>query len=346
MPTTDRIAPELQHMIFTAADQTDIPNLRLTCKALAEVGLQYLFSEIDLGFDPKDLDHLEHISQHPARHHARRLNFNFQVSFPPTSDQHRPYEVANGIQRITTAISQLVKLRHLFLNLGSSSPYGLQDLLPVFLAIDPEKTTLQSLGLCCGWKNVNAQDQDYNLMARLLSTLEVFKISVSWLGDRKNHRASYEAYVKHFQGGRLLGLVRLMPCLQVLVVSFASLPDIYPGVRLKSVIRDTYWSALREIVLGNLQPTGEDLLRFFERHAETLRAVKLYHLKLVQGMWSNVFKAMRNLLKLEECTLVHLWNTSDSLDNWGFFESKELQDYVLRKDVSFEDAIRACMWDY
>ena len=182
-------------------------------------------------------------------------------------------------------------------------------------------------------------------MTRLLSTLKAFQIFVLFLDGRKDPRASYEAYVKHFQRGCLLGLVRLMPCLQVLDLSFASLLDSWPGVRMKSVIGDTCWSALREIVLRNLQPTGEDLLRFFERHAETLRAVKLGHLKLLQGMWSNVFKEMRNLLKLEECTLVHLWNTSDSLDNWGFFGSKELQDYVLRKEVSFEDAIRACRCD-
>lgn len=345
MPTMDRIAPELQHMIFAAADESDIPNLRLTCKALAGVGLQYLFSEIDLGFHPDSLDHLEHISQHPARHHVRRLNYNFSVSFPSFVDQQGLREVANGRQRITSAISQLAKLRHLSFDLSRESPYGLQELLPVFLAIDPEKTTLQSLELCCVWQKFNAQDKDYNLMTRLLSTLKAFQISVLFLDGRKDPRASYEAYVKHFQRGCLLGLVRLMPCLQVLDLSFASLLDSWPGVRMKSVIGDTCWSALREIVLRNLQPTGEDLLRFFERHAETLRAVKLGHLKLLQGMWSNVFKEMRNLLKLEECTLVHLWNTSDSLDNWGFFGSKELQDYVLRKEVSFEDAIRACRCD-
>ncbi|KAI4107892.1 MAG: hypothetical protein LQ339_002502 [Xanthoria mediterranea] len=341
----DRIAPELQHMIFAATDERDIPNLRLTCKALAEVGLQYLFSRIDLDFHPKGLDRLEHISQHPARHYVRRLNFS--PSFPPYSDQQSLCEVANGRQRITTAISQLVKLRHLSFVLSNVSTYGLLDLLPVFLAFDPAKTTLQSFNLCCDWRNLNAQDKDHNLMARAVSTLEVFQISVATsMEDRIDPRAPFDACIELFERGWLLGLVRLMPCLQVLNLSFGTYHPVFPKVRLKSIVGDTFWSALREVALESLHSTAEDLLGFFERHAETLRAVKLDRFKLVQGMWSNVFIEMRNMLKLGECTFRYLWNTTRLMDNWSFPESKELQDHVLRKDVSFEDAIRTCRKDY
>ncbi|KAI4238509.1 MAG: hypothetical protein LQ349_001061 [Xanthoria aureola] len=342
----DRIASELQHMIFAATDERDTPNLRLTCKALAEVGLQYLFFKIDLDYHPKALDRLEYISQHPARHHVRRLTF--WAWYPKEQDKAlRPNQqslcaLTNGKSRITTAISQLVNLKHLSFDIGSQSPYGLQDLLPV-----SAKTTLQSLDLRCDLRKLNVQDKDYNLMAPAVSTLKVFQISVAYTVD--NHGvsrvAAYRACVELFERGRLLGLLRLMPCLQVLNLSFGSLQTSFPGVRLKSVVGEIFWSALREVTVERLHSTGEDLLRFFERHAKTLRAVRLIEMWLGQGMWSNVFKEMRNWLKLEECTLRCLRNTSNLMDKWAWYEAKELQDYVLRKDVSFEDAIRACRYD-
>ncbi|KAI4283782.1 MAG: hypothetical protein L6R38_001947 [Xanthoria sp. 2 TBL-2021] len=62
----DRLAPELQHMIFAAADTCDVPNLRLTCKSLGAVGLEYLLPEVELLFTPKSFDRLRGISEHPT----------------------------------------------------------------------------------------------------------------------------------------------------------------------------------------------------------------------------------------------------------------------------------------
>lgn len=72
----DRIATELQHMIFAAADRADIPNLRLTCKTLAGVGLHYKFSALHLSFNSKSLNRLEQICQLPARHCLKSLTYN------------------------------------------------------------------------------------------------------------------------------------------------------------------------------------------------------------------------------------------------------------------------------
>ncbi|KAL8642841.1 MAG: hypothetical protein Q9226_008461, partial [Calogaya cf. arnoldii] len=62
----DRLAPELQHMIFAAADTGDVPNLRLTCKSLGAIGLEYLLPEVELLFTPKSFDRLRGISEHPT----------------------------------------------------------------------------------------------------------------------------------------------------------------------------------------------------------------------------------------------------------------------------------------
>lgn len=53
-------------MIFTGVDAGDVPNLRLTCKSLGEVGLEYLLPEVELLFTSKSFDRLRQISEHPA----------------------------------------------------------------------------------------------------------------------------------------------------------------------------------------------------------------------------------------------------------------------------------------
>lgn len=53
-------------MIFAAVDVGDVPNLRLTCRSLGEVGLEYLLPEVELLFTLKSFDRLRQISEHPA----------------------------------------------------------------------------------------------------------------------------------------------------------------------------------------------------------------------------------------------------------------------------------------
>ena len=76
MPTLDRIAPELQHMIFAVVNRPDIANLRLTCKTLAEVGAHYTFERLRLSFSTKSFQKLETISQLPVRHCVKNLDYN------------------------------------------------------------------------------------------------------------------------------------------------------------------------------------------------------------------------------------------------------------------------------
>ncbi|KAI4256455.1 MAG: hypothetical protein L6R42_006208 [Xanthoria sp. 1 TBL-2021] len=72
----DRLAPELQHMIFAAADTCDVPNLRLTCKYLGAVGLEYLLPEVELLFTPKSFDRLRGISEYPTlSRHVKSLMY-------------------------------------------------------------------------------------------------------------------------------------------------------------------------------------------------------------------------------------------------------------------------------
>ncbi|KAL8914342.1 MAG: hypothetical protein Q9172_007102 [Xanthocarpia lactea] len=61
----DLLPFELQHLIFTLVDRSDVPNLRLACKTFANVGLDYLLPEVEITFTRKSFDHLAEIVKHP-----------------------------------------------------------------------------------------------------------------------------------------------------------------------------------------------------------------------------------------------------------------------------------------
>ncbi|KAL8685196.1 MAG: hypothetical protein Q9218_007910, partial [Villophora microphyllina] len=60
-----QLPPELLRLIFAIIPTKDIPNLRLSCKNLATIGLEFLVPEAQLLFTRKSFDRLQEISQHP-----------------------------------------------------------------------------------------------------------------------------------------------------------------------------------------------------------------------------------------------------------------------------------------
>lgn len=64
----DRLPPELLYLVFAAADKSDILNLRLTCKALAAVGVDRLFAKAELLFTRSSFDRLTRMSPVYGRH--------------------------------------------------------------------------------------------------------------------------------------------------------------------------------------------------------------------------------------------------------------------------------------
>lgn len=57
-----KLPPELQHVIFTLSDNQAVRNLRLTCKALAEIGLSHFMRDAHLLFTRSSIDRLRDIS--------------------------------------------------------------------------------------------------------------------------------------------------------------------------------------------------------------------------------------------------------------------------------------------
>lgn len=57
-----KLPPELQHVIFEVSDDQAVRNLRLTCKALAEIGLSHFMRDAQLLFTRSSFDRLQDIT--------------------------------------------------------------------------------------------------------------------------------------------------------------------------------------------------------------------------------------------------------------------------------------------
>ncbi|KAI4265375.1 MAG: hypothetical protein L6R38_009466 [Xanthoria sp. 2 TBL-2021] len=63
-----KLPPELQHLVFAASEIQDVRNLRLTCKALAGIGVSYVMCEAELLFTRSSFDRLKNVGPAHGRH--------------------------------------------------------------------------------------------------------------------------------------------------------------------------------------------------------------------------------------------------------------------------------------
>ncbi|KAI4251658.1 MAG: hypothetical protein L6R42_008298 [Xanthoria sp. 1 TBL-2021] len=262
-------------------------------------------------------------------------------------DQQTLRDKDHGEAWITAILGRLTNLKHLYLNNWDSktprepdSPYGLPQTHSVLRAIDTVGTKLESLQFwCVNWRLFETQEELHEMMKTAVSTLQEFTLNVRTNEDNDlNHQASAKACAELFRQSRPLDFFQSMPCLQVLGISFEVWDDQAERVDLKYVVGQFCWPGLRKVSFNGPETTSEELLQFFQRHAETLRNVTLDNINLVQGSWPDVFRYMRTSLNLEEAGFSY-----DFVDYWDVWYSKDMRKYVLGKiDMSFEDIVDAC----
>ncbi|KAL8670402.1 MAG: hypothetical protein Q9168_005050 [Polycauliona sp. 1 TL-2023] len=352
MPTLDKIAPEIQHMIFALLEWYYVPNLRLTCKAMADVGAYFTFSRVHLAFNTKMFEQLEQISKHPAGIYVRSLDYNVRESkehgletFTARGEEHmvdrtrrisllwdpdpRPARDAPtrdwrawrrcllrqcreewrkqglrlldqqslrdanyGQARLDSALAQFVNLKHLrlfsleghkngdpFPDGYPDPPRGLPQILSVLQAIDNSGQRLESLGYFrMNWRILAIEDDQYRMMKRVVAASKSIQFCIlAHEGDDDMHDISAAAFAKLCREGRPLDFFTSMPNLQSLRVEFRAWNDYQDAeaIDLKHIVGQCHWRNLREVDFYGFATTGEELLQFFQRHAETLKSVSL-----------------------------------------------------------------------
>ncbi|KAL8734577.1 MAG: hypothetical protein Q9166_001477 [cf. Caloplaca sp. 2 TL-2023] len=427
----DRLAPEIQHMIFTAAETTDTPNLRLTCKTLAAVGLEYLLPEVELLFTPKSFDRLVRIAEHPQlRHHVKSLvyrvdcliscedktdwylqiphsayllwshetsvfepeppkivsgtgwrdwHMNLSNSSLPVSTQMQLEKAWCGYQAVwqeqqslrdsefgqatvRKMMANLPNLKRIALSnffditdedMGKSqnSPAfvrtyrhvladacgdegfdhysGVPQLMSLLRGIDGTTIVIESLSLgMVDWHYFEEEDV-VSLATRALQRLKTLKM---WMWMPRDAPIEGAELARR---GRALAFLRSLPCLQVIDIAFDAYANGRERIDLGTVFADMKWPNLRKVSFDFLSTGQKDLIDFFERHAKTLRAVRLLYIELRHGYWPQVFKTMRDMLQLDDFKITgdlyyYFRGRADRMKCHAWSNARKIQDYVCR----------------
>ncbi|KAL8904187.1 MAG: hypothetical protein Q9171_007136 [Xanthocarpia ochracea] len=455
----DQLPFELQHLIFTLGDRSDVRNLRLACKTFANVGLDYLLPEVEITFTQKSFDHLAEIVKHPIlSHRVKSLFYHIDLLrehhngdewmraigdkllygintvnrwMPPMpafdapkrdwrlyrrnrakanspewvytekqlavgyatykkrwSEQHHLRQQDFGSAEIVAMVSQLPNLKHITLsNFLKATPKGnntvgdtfedtlleaygdenyehhrgVPQLLSLFNGIHCATADIKLESLNTGlisWKILQEGDQNLEIMKDILRPLKFLKMALStsqYYGWRDlDNPLDDEAVLDgdtdcqaFLDQGRHLAMIQPIPNLQVLDLTFHSK---YPyRFNLVSTFGDCYWPCLREIHLHSYYSDDKYLLDILGRHAETLKVVHITHYELLEGLWPDVFRALRTNLHLEEFYCDgRFYNGSTDSDSWDFFVGSErhisresIAAYVLGYDSTIlEDMLK------
>ena len=97
---------------------------------------------------------------------------------------------------------------------------------------------------------------------------------------------------------RLEEFVTSAPYLERLEICFEWNEPIQP-TEFRHVVGDFYWSSLKAVRFEMIGAVENHLVGFFERHASTIKDVRMGSLFLSHGRWSSVLERIRPVLKLD-----------------------------------------------
>ena len=140
---------------------------------------------------------------------------------------------------------------------------------------------------------------------RCLRTLEFY------ITTRRNENGNFEEFNHeeiHFcaeyleSSGALRDFISSAPELENLTVQF-DCDTPMPPARLSDLVGDFSWHSLRLAAFNMVSTTEEELMDFYERHAKTLREIRIESVHLDHGSWTSIFTRIRDTLSLEKATV-------------------------------------------
>ncbi|KAH8807901.1 hypothetical protein F5884DRAFT_790411 [Xylogone sp. PMI_703] len=145
-----------------------------------------------------------------------------------------------------------------------------------------------------------------------------------------NHQGEY---VAGFFENQLGVLMQSMPLLEDLTIVARSSSSYVPWL--------TAWEPLRIPLLRTISVqcidfAEDDLFRYMERHAETLRVVELSAIEMRNGSFSSLFERMRGALNLERLTLSGIFeDTERSYFHYPPEVMRAIERFVTRRSSKY-----------
>lgn len=102
--------------------------------------------------------------------------------------------------------------------------------------------------------------------------------------------------------GRLHDFITSAPQLENLTVHF-DCDSPMPSANLSDLVGHFTWHSLRLASFNMISTTEEELMDFYQRHAKSLREIRIESIQLDHGSWAHVFGRIRDTLSLEKATI-------------------------------------------
>ena len=150
----------------------------------------------------------------------------------------------------------------------------------------------------------------------------------------------YEQCRTYLDRGSLGRILSGAPDLHKLAIEFDA-NEVKCPIDFQYLVLDTHWSHLHTIELGSVDAHEDDWIKFFKRHATSLKHVTVAAIRLLDGNWPDVLERMQDLLNLEEARFgKNLWGVAPK-QTWslgpGYHDSEDDSVQENRTRWALED---------
>ena len=144
---------------------------------------------------------------------------------------------------------------------------------------------------------------------------------------------------------KLAEFLAAAPNLKDLAIGFDWFEPYCPA-ELKQVFGSTTWPCLESVALENIDAASENLNRFLEQHASTLKHVTIKTIRLLEGTWIDTLQNMNKILNLKSAYIrgellgedppqhwvlePDIWAGYSDLRSQGNRTSKAIQDFLVQ----------------
>lgn len=300
--------------------------------------------ELDLAW-PIYQRYLEEQDDMLRRGHACQDLLQAFQGFPNLSAIHINYEwgLWDGIGSSNPYEDGLCKASGHNVDAGDTAR-GLKEMMPVLRMLCEANLNLPSFRIgSLNWRFLEGCGDDgehadfFEKIKQMMASLEDFELVITtWsdfdTDDSNIFREEVDKCREYLANGVLGRLLAAAPDLRKLAIS----SDAYEGqcpIDFKYLVLDTHWPHLHTIKLDSVDTHEEDWMRFFERHATTIKRLSLSMIRLLEGEWADVLERMQRLLDLDE---VHFDHDLLGVEPWQYWAMAPW-GYTSSKDDSAEE---------
>lgn len=183
------------------------------------------------------------------------------------------------------------------------------------------------------WRILARKKKTFEDMKRSLRHLRVLSISFSAGNREEVDRWGFlptRFCAEYLQNGRLKEFVTSAPDLERLEICFPWSEHV-DAVNLRHVVGDFYWPSLKAVKFETIDTTEDELVGYFERHASTIKDLRIGSIFLNGGSWWSVFQRIHLVLRLD--TVEILDSLQSDLGMLDFEAGSEDEQFELREGI-------------